>query len=181
MTRWAALLKGVNVGGNRRLPMADLRRFAEGLGFTDVKTLLASGNLVFSSDETSAAALESRLEDQARAQLGLDTAFLVRDAADLRSTIAGNPFAAQAAARPNHLLVHFHRDAVPLEWVAAVRAEIDGPERIAASGRELFVDYADGIAGSTLAALITRARHRRLNTARNWNTVVKLLAMLETR
>ena len=64
--RWAALLKGVNVGGNRKLPMADLRAFLEGLGLDDVKTLLASGNAVFDAGEKDAATLEARLEREAK-------------------------------------------------------------------------------------------------------------------
>ena len=65
--RWAVLLKGVNVGGNRKIPMADLRDFLAGLGLTDVKTLLASGNAVFDTDEKDAAKLETRLEQEAKA------------------------------------------------------------------------------------------------------------------
>lgn len=175
MMRWAALLKGVNVGGNRKLPMADLRSFAEALGYSDVKTLLASGNLVFTADQTSADALERHLESEAETRLGLKTEFLVRNAADLAAIVAANPFQDQATERPNHLLVHFHRDPVPPTWVDAVLAENEGPEAIVAVGRELFVDYRDGIGDSKLPPLMIKARHRRLNTARNWNTLLKLL------
>ena len=60
-----------------------------------------------------------------------------------------------------------------------ITPENDGPETLVAQGRELFVDYADGIGTSTLPPLMVKARHRRLNTARNWNTVTKLAALLE--
>ena len=176
--RWAALLKGVNVGGNRKLPMAELRGFAEALGLGDAATLLASGNLVFSTDERDGALLEALLEREAKARLGLDTQFLLRNAADLDAVIAANPFADQARDRPNHLLVHFHRDPVPAAWLAAVEAEKEGDEALFVRGRELFIDYRDGIGTSTLPPLMVKARHRLLNTARNWNTVTKLAAML---
>lgn len=180
--RWAALLRGVNVGG-RKVIMSDLRAFAEDLGYSDIKTLLASGNLIFATDDTDPAAIEQRLEAEAETRLGLKTDFLVRNAEDLRGVIAANPFHDQAANRPNHLFVHFHRDPVPPAWVEAVRAEHGGREEIAAVSRELFVDFKDCLAGgfgdSKLPPLMITARHRRLNTARNWNTVGKLLAMLE--
>lgn len=180
--RWAALLRGVNVGG-RKLLMADLAAFARGLGFTEVRTLLASGNLVFDSDGSDAAALEALLERESAARLGLTTEYHLRTADDLRRTLAANPFHHQAATAPNHLFVLFHREPVPDDWLAAVRAEHDGPEEIAADSRELFVDLKDRAAagpnGSTLMTLIGKKRFGRVNTARNWNTVRKLLAAVE--
>jgi uncharacterized protein (DUF1697 family) len=180
--RWAALLRGVNVGG-RKLLMSDLAAFARDLGFTEVRTLLASGNLLFESEEGDAAVLEALLERESAARLGLITGYHLRSADDLRRTIAANPFPHQAATAPNHLFVHFHREPVPDAWVAAVRAEHVGPEEIAADGRELFVDLKDRAAagpnGSTLPVLIGKKRFARVNTARNWNTVGKLLAALD--
>ncbi|URW75723.1 DUF1697 domain-containing protein [Sphingomonas donggukensis] len=179
MKRWAALLKGVNVGGNRKLPMADLRGFVAALGYGEVRTLLASGNVVFDTPETDGAALEARLEREAAKRLGLTTDFLVRSADDLRAVIAANPFAEQARVRPSHLLVHFHRDPVPQDLVAAMTAAHDGPETLFAHGRELYVDYAEGIGTSTLPQAMARAKFPKLNTARNWNTVGKLLAIVK--
>ncbi|MFA5963827.1 MAG: DUF1697 domain-containing protein [Sphingomonas sp.] len=173
--RWAALLKGVNVGGNRKLPMADLRAFLAGLGFTDVKTLLASGNAVFDADETDGAALESQLERAAKTQLGLDTAWLLRSHADLVAIVAANPFADAAAAHPNHLLVHFHRDPVPVALLDALVH--DGPERLSALGRELFVDYPDDVGHSKLPQAMARAKFPKLATARNWNSLLKLVEL----
>jgi hypothetical protein len=99
--RYAALLKGVNVGGNRKLPMADLKAFVAGLGFGGVQTLLASGNVVFAADGD-AAALEALLADEAKVALGLDTPWFVRSHADLAAVVAANPFpeAARAAEPP---------------------------------------------------------------------------------
>lgn len=183
--RWVALLKGVNVGGNRKLPMADLRGFAEALGFADVRSLLASGNLVFDADETSAGKLEALLQREASERFGLATEFLLRDRKAIDAVIAANPFARQAKERPQHLLVHFFQKAAPAPaWLAAIRADNVGPETLAVVGRELFVDYAGGIGTSTLPPLMAKAKYRTLggdtgvNTARNWNTVLKLQAML---
>ena len=152
--RWAVLLKGVNVGGTRKIPMADLRDFLAGLGLTDVKTLLASGNAVFDSDEKDAAKLETHLEHEAKAKLGLDTGWLLRSPADL--------------------LVHFHRDPFPINLLPLAH---DGPECLAAEGRELFVDYPDDVGHSKLPQAMNRAKFPKLATARNWNTVLKLVEL----
>jgi uncharacterized protein (DUF1697 family) len=174
--RWAALLRGVNVGGNRKLPMADLRRVAEGLGYTGVATLLASGNLVFSA-EGSAPALEAALEE-ALAGHGLDTDVLVRDAAELDAILAANPFAEAASARPNHLVVVFHREPVSPEPLARLAEIYQGPERLEPRGHTLFIDYPEGIGHSELNPAMAKARFAKVATGRNWNSVTKLAAML---
>ena len=173
--RWAALLKGVNVGGNRKLPMADLRDFLAGLGLGDAKTLLASGNAVFDADEQDAAKLETRLEQEAKARLGLDTGWLLRSHADLVAVVGANPFPDAAKEHPSHLLVHFHRDPFPPALLDALVH--DGPERLAATGRELFVDYPDDVGHSKLPQAMGKAKFPRLATARNWNTVLKLVEL----
>ena len=90
MKRWAALLKGVNVGGNRKLPMAELKLFLEGLGFTDVKTLLASGNVVFSSKESDAVALEGGGDAvHARIERGVAEPLVAEDERGLLSALRG--------------------------------------------------------------------------------------------
>lgn len=173
--RWAALLKGVNVGGNRKLPMADLRTFLEGLGLGDVKTLLASGNAVFDADEKDAGKLEARLEKEAKAELGLDTGWLLRSHAELAAIVKANPFPDAAEVHPNHLLVHFHREPFPKDLLDGFAH--DGPERLAAQGRELFVDYPDDVGHSKLPQSMNKAKFPKLATARNWNTVLKLVEL----
>ncbi|NML07976.1 DUF1697 domain-containing protein [Sphingomonas sp. G-3-2-10] len=177
MKRRAALLKGVNVGGNRKLPMADLRKLVEDLGYGDVKTLLASGNVVFDAPGE-ATALETKLE-AALETLGVKTDILIRDAADIAKIIEDNPFADAAKDHPNHLMVHFHRDPFPDGLIERIPDLYEGPERLHAVGRTLYVDFPRDIGHSKLPQAMARAKFPKLNTARNWNTVTKLLAMLE--
>ncbi|MEN2787817.1 DUF1697 domain-containing protein [Sphingomonas qilianensis] len=175
--RWAALLKGVNVGGNRKLPMADLKMLIESLGYTAVKTLLASGNVVFSCDESDGAVIEAGLE-QALTTLGLTTDVLVRNQADIEGILTANPFPDAATDHPSHYVVAFHRDPVPDGLIARVPELYQGPERMAAIGRELYVDYADNIGESKLPQAMAKLKFPKLATARNWNTVLKLRALL---
>ena len=176
--RWAALLKGINVGG-RKLPMADLRALVEGLGHDDVKTLLASGNVVFTCDEKDGAVLEKALEAALAKELNLKTDVVVRHGRELRATIDANPFPDAASAHPNHLLVSFHREPVPEGLIAKLPDIYQGPERLRAIGRELYIDYPEDVGHSKLPQAMAKLKFPKLATMRNWNTIGKLAAMLD--
>ena len=176
MKRWAALLKGVNVGGNRKLPMAELRALVEGLGYGNVRTLLASGNVVFDAPGAAAtivASLAAALVDS-----GCKTDILLRDLAEIDAVIAANPFPGAAADHPSHLLVVFHRDPFPAGLIDKVADIYTGPEHLHAEGRELFVDYPENIGESKLDRAMAKLKFPAIATGRNWNTVNKLRAML---
>lgn len=175
MKRWAGLLKGVNVGG-RKLPMAELKALVEELGYGEVGTLLASGNVVFAA-KGDAPSIERSLEAALEAH-GLKTNVLVRDHAELAAIIEANPFPDAAKDHPNHLLVHFHRDPVPAGPIDKLPEFYTGPERLHAIGRELYIDYPEDVGHSMLPQGMGKAKFPKLVTARNWNTVNKLAAML---
>ena len=175
--RWAALLKGINIGG-KKIPMIELKALVEGLGYHDVKTLLASGNVVFSCDEQDGAALEKRLET-ALATVGLKTDVVVRNGADLKTVIDANPFPDAAGDHPNHLLVSFHRDPVPDGLIEKLPGAYDGPERLKAIGRELYIDYPDDVGHSKLPQAMAKLKFPKIATMRNWNTAGKLKDMLD--
>lgn len=177
MIRRAALLRGVNLGG-RKLIMTELKALCEALGFQRVQTLLASGNVVFDSDGTGAevaAMLESALETH-----GLKTDIMVRDSAEMQAVIAANPYPEAALDHPSHLLVTFHRDPFPADALDRHAAIHTGPELLTAIDRELFSDYRSqtGMRDSKLLQTTARAKFPKVATARNWNTVQKLAAML---
>jgi uncharacterized protein (DUF1697 family) len=172
-----ALLRGVNLGGHKLIAMSDLRAWAERLGLRDVRTLLQSGNLVFRGGSKTGAALEAMLEAAAGGLLGLETAFHVRTADELRAIVARNPFPAAAEQDPGRLVVVFLKTAPAAAAVAALVAVIPGREELRADGRQLYVVYPDGQGTSKLPALIDR-KLRISGTARNWNTVRKLAALV---
>jgi uncharacterized protein (DUF1697 family) len=173
--RWAGLLRAVNVGG-RKLPMAELKALVEQLGHGDVKTLLASGNVVFGAEGHDAAKLEAGLE-AALEKHGLKTDVLIRSHAELKQIDAANPFPDAAKAHPNHLLVHFHRDPFPDGLIARLPEVYDGPERLEAIGRELYVDYPDDVGHSKLPQAMGKLKFPKVVTGRNWNTVGKLIEL----
>ena len=178
MTSYLALLRGVNVGGKQKVSMAGLQAVFADLGFTGVRTLLNSGNVVFRSDrKMTAAALETFLEAELARRLGLQTDIHVRTAAEWRAMIAANPLPALATDRPGHLIVSCLKAAPTAEALAALRAAHPGPETIHAGGRHLYIDYsAHGVGESRLTSALMDGRLGTRGTGRNWNTVLKLAA-----
>jgi uncharacterized protein (DUF1697 family) len=176
--RRIALLRGVNVGGNKMVAMADLRALLTRLGFGDVQSALQSGNLVFSlrGAVRSCAALESVLEKEVEKGLGLKADFHVRTADEWQAVLDGNPFRSEAASDPGHLLVTFFKAPLITANVKALQAAITGPERLHADGRHLYMTFPEGIGNSKASLLIDRKLAAR-GTARNWNTVMKLSAL----
>jgi len=171
-----ALLRAVNVGG-RKLLMAELRQFAVDLGLEAPRTLIQSGNLVFGSAADDAE-LEQMLEREALARLGIATDFLVRGADEWRDLIAANPHADMARDDPGHLMVMALKSPPGEAELAALRAWIPGRELVVAVGRQLYITYADGAGESKLTNAAIERRLGVRGTARNWNTVSKLAAML---
>jgi uncharacterized protein (DUF1697 family) len=171
-----ALLRGVNVGGNRKVAMSDLRDLLAKLGLSDAKTLLQSGNLVFRGDAR-AGDLEQMLEAEAEKRLGLRTDFFVRTAEEWSSIIARNPFPAAAESDPSHLVVMFLKHAPGSKSVGALQAAITGPELVRSVGRQAYVTYPAGIGDSRLNAGVVDRMLATRSTGRNWNTVLKLGAL----
>jgi uncharacterized protein (DUF1697 family) len=179
MTSFAALLRGINVGGNNQVSMRDLRDHFEKLGFIGVKTLLQSGNIVFKSRPIRAAALEQRLEKETGPLFGNAVDFMVRDAAEWKEIIKTNPFPRESLADPSHLLVLFLKTAPVDAAITNLKTAIRGREYFEARGRQLYIAYPDGIGRSKLTVALMEKKLGVRGTGRNWNTVLKLAALLE--
>jgi uncharacterized protein (DUF1697 family) len=178
MVSYLALVRGINVGGNKLVAMSDLQALATALGLESVRTLLQSGNIVFRSKSRSTATLERQLEDQARRQLGLEADFFVRTADEWKSVIARNPFPDEAKRDPAHLLVVAVKEPLSKKNVQALKDAIPGRERIHAEGRHAYIVYPDGIGRSKLTNAIVEKHLGSRGTARNWNTVLRVDAAL---
>jgi uncharacterized protein (DUF1697 family) len=178
MARYVALLRGINVGGNKKVPMAELRAMTEELGFTDVKTLLQSGNLVFTTKSLAPRKLEQQLESATHEVIGVECSYLVRTAAEWTALIDANPYDAMAKSDPSHLVVHFCRESPDSAAVKRLLTEARGEEELTVIGRELFIRYPDGIGESKLALALSKNRLGTIGSARNWNTVLKIAAVL---
>ena len=174
MTRYVALLRAVNLPGHNKVAMGDLRAWLEDLGFSNPRTLLQSGNVVFDAAMQSPERLEAKLEADAKKRLKIDTPFVVRTCDDLAQVIARNPFSREAASDPGHLLVVFAKTVLAAANVKTLEAAIVGRERVRADGRHLYVVYPDGVGRSRLTGALIDRKLGVAGTARNWNTVCKL-------
>ncbi|CAB3797677.1 DUF1697 domain-containing protein [Pararobbsia alpina] len=163
MTRYVAFLRAVNVGGTGKLPMSELRAMCESIGFTNVRTYIASGNVVFESKLTEAS-VKARLERCLEIYAGKPVGVLVRTGAELVAVVDGNPF---GAAAPNRTVAIFLDAPPPADALSHVSGQQD--EEIALGTREVYVHYSNGIAHSKLKIPAVRT-----GTARNMNTVAKL-------
>lgn len=180
MPMHVALLRAVNLAGRNKVAMADLRTLATGLGFEDVRTLLASGNLLFRSGGRASSELEALLQDAAREELGVDTEFFVRTADEWSAAVARNPFPDEARSDPGRLLLMALKDAPGPAAVDALQESIEGRELVRAAGRQAYVFYPDGIGRSRLTTAVIEKGLGTRATGRNWNTVLKLAALTES-
>jgi len=157
----------VNVGGTGKLAMRDLVALCEEIGFSDVKTYIQSGNVVFNS-RAGAASVKSRLE-KGLADSGHATRVIVRDGAELARVERNNPY---RDAAPNQVLVLFLDE--PAKKSAAKDLVIPGREEVTIKGREVYIHFPDGMGRSKLKTPFVDA-----GTGRNLNTVRKLISMSE--
>jgi uncharacterized protein (DUF1697 family) len=176
-SRQVALLRAINLGANRKLGMPALREALEKAGYEGVRTHLQSGNVVVES-RLSASALERTLEKRIRAAFGFDVPVIVRTRAQLAKVIAADPLA-DAVTNPSRYQVTFLAAKPAAAVVRELRAADIDPEQVAVIGREIYAWHPRGIHRSRLTRLLTEKRLGVAGTARNWNTVCKLLEMLD--
>jgi uncharacterized protein (DUF1697 family) len=178
VTSYVAFLRGINVGGNKMVAMAELRAMLESLGFTGVKTLLQSGNAVFRGAAKSPVKIETRLEAAMHEHFGFGCDYHVRTAVELHAVIEGNPFPKEAKTDPSRLIVSFYRKPLDQAVVKAAQAAIDGPELLRADGRHLYMYFPNGQGTSKAGTVVAKILEVN-GTGRNWNTVLKLAALLQ--
>lgn len=176
MTVFVALLRAVNVGGTGILRMAELKAICEELGFGDVQTLLQSGNVVFTA-KGKAAAIEKSLADAIDKAHGFRPAVMVRTAAEMAAVVEANPFPKEAKADPRFVVVVFTAGAPATGAAARIAAVKVVRERLRPIGRELFIHFPDGQGRSVVTNSALEKALGVPATARNWNTVAKLLAL----
>ncbi|MFF0595452.1 DUF1697 domain-containing protein [Streptomyces antibioticus] len=177
-TMYAALLRGVNVGGNRKLPMAELRSLLGEMGYGDVRTYLQSGQAVFSTEQGTEDSIAGDIATEIEKHFGFDVDLLVRDHAYLKAIIDACPFPA-ADLEPKQLHVTYFSAPVDPTRFTEIDQPAYHPEEFRLGDRALYLYAPDGLGRSKLAEALARPRLTKNLTAttRNWNTVVKLAEM----
>jgi uncharacterized protein (DUF1697 family) len=171
-----ALLRGINVGKAKRIAMADLRDLVERLGFANVRTLLNSGNVVFSADRSSTSQIAASIEAAIEKRCGFSSRVVVVDAAALDKIIDRNPLR-EVATDPSKHLVAFAASAAGLAKVKPLLAQDWAPDELAIVDKAAYLWCAKGILKSNVAPAFMRAVGEGATT-RNWATVLKLQSMM---
>jgi uncharacterized protein (DUF1697 family) len=174
MPVYISLLRGINVGANRKIAMDELRALYESLGMAGAQTLLQSGNVVFQSELTNRRALARQLEEGIEQRFGFRPAVLLRTSDEWRAVISRNPLSA-VHADPSKRVVMFLSDSPTQDAIDALVKGYTGPETIQVTGQEAYLYYPDGLGRSKLTNTFIERKLSVTGTARNWNTVTRLL------
>ena len=191
MTAFVSFFRGINVGGQHKVRMAELKELHESLGLKDVLTYIQSGNVVFSSGEESEAGeadvedverLRRQIEDGFEQKFGFHSDVFVRSSAELEEIIENNPFHNQPDKAPGWIVVMFlgarPEEAAQKDLKDLLETYV-GPEELFVIGKELHVYYANGIGRSKLMPGLLEKKLKTVGTARNWNTILKLQELMQ--
>src|SRR5947207_1061985 len=174
MTAFVSLFRGINVGGQRKIKMSELKEAHEALGLWAVTPYIQSGSVVFQSDALDGELVRSQIEESFEKRFGFHSDVMIRSAAELQAIIEANPFQGQAGKETKWIVVLFlatHPDADAQE---NLRAAYSGPEEFFLIGQELHIYYPDSIGRSKFSGSFIEKKLKTPGTARNWNTILKL-------
>ncbi len=174
MTVYVSMLRAVNVGGTSRIKMDALRAVYESIGLNDVRTLLQSGNVVFRSSLKDRERLVKRITQELERQLELQVDVIVRTLAELADIVERGPVLSPHA-DPSKLLVMFLSGVPDAAAQAALGKWHKGPEMLEMRGPEIYLYYPEGVGRSKLSGAVIENKLNTSGTARNWNTLQKLL------
>jgi uncharacterized protein (DUF1697 family) len=178
MARLVALLRGINVGGRKKVPMARLREVLEAAGFEDVKTYVQSGNVVLSAPRRSPAKIGREIEAAIEAEFGFDVAVVMRTRDELAALVEDDPLG-DVATNPTYRVVVFLAEKLDRSRLADVDPDAFSLEAFELRDREIVMWAPEGQRDSRIVKTLTEKRTGVVGTARNWRTVEKLLAMAD--
>ena len=175
--QYVALLRGINVGGKNRLPMAELRDIFTASGCAAVRTYIQSGNAVFEATQDLAEAVPETVTQAILQRFGYETAVVMRTGEELRHVAASNPF--DTSGDPRFLHVAFLKDTPSAGAVSSLDPDRSPPDEFAVRGRDVYLCYPNGVARSKLTNDYLTSRLKTVSTMRNWRTVLRLLEMVD--
>lgn len=174
-----AMFRGINVGGNNQVKMADLKLLHASLGLQDVTTYIQTGNVLFTSDAADTALLAHRIEDAFAEKFGFRASVIVRTASELQAVVEQSPFQDQPDKEPQWIVVMFLATCPDKAAQEDLRQSYGGPEEMHFIGQELYMYYPEGIGRSKLTITLIEKKLKTSGTARNWNTVMKLHELVQ--
>ena len=175
--RCIALLRGVNLGGNKKVPMAELKRLVEGLGFTDVRTLLNSGNVVFTARASAVRTAAARIQQTLLDQLGVSSKVTVLTAEELGAILDENPIAGLCD-NPSRMLIAVFAEEGARAKAEALAKQAWAPEVMSVGTRAAYLWCVNGISAGQLGFAVDKALKTGV-TARNLGTMTKLRGLAD--
>jgi uncharacterized protein (DUF1697 family) len=174
-----ALLRGINVGGYKKVPMSELCALATKVGFTKVCSYINSGNLVFEAGKLKSNQVEGRLEKAIEKQFGFHVDVIVRTATQWKKYASGSPFPNAERSRPNFLHLGLSKLPCSKDLLTKLSERATLGEKIKLEGGAIWVDFLGGAGKSKLTPVLFDKIAGSPVTMRNWNTVQKLVEVLE--
>jgi uncharacterized protein (DUF1697 family) len=179
MKTYIALLRGINVGGHRKLPMADLRTLLEGLKFKNSSTYIQSGNVVFQSEEIDSILLESKLEQAIEKQFGFEVSVIVIELNQYKKTATDNPFLKAKPAIEKLYITHFKTIPTP-EGIEKLGEFDVGKDQYTIENQTAYLLYDEKVSVSKLTNNLLESKLKVVGSTRNWKTTLKLIEMGES-
>jgi uncharacterized protein (DUF1697 family) len=177
MPIYISMLRGINVGGHKRVKMDKLRASFEALGLDQVKTYIQSGNVVFKAAKSSSSALQKRIEERILKDFGFSISVVLRTAAEIANIIASNPFLKEPGIDQEKLHVMFLSEAPAPEAVKKLVEVTEAPDRCRCFGKEIYFYLPNGVSQSVLFNSPVDRILAVVTTTRNWRTVNQLAQM----
>jgi uncharacterized protein (DUF1697 family) len=174
-----SMLRGVNVGGHNKIKMDALRALYESLKFEGPRTYVQSGNVIFRTKEKNSTALAKKIQNAVEHEFGFRPEVILRTTDELRKAIAASPFASRRNLEPGKILVTFLTSEPGPEARSTLLDLKAYPEELHLKGRELYIYFPDGAGRSKLPWSSVEKLLKTTGTARNWNSVTKMLAIAE--
>lgn len=178
MNRWIALLRGINVGGHNRIPMAELRDLCSEIGWQDIATYIQSGNILFSADG-SMPNLEKALTKAIASHFGHRIHVIVRPAAAWPLYVRMNPFSEASESEPDRVMLALSKKPMPPDAADNLNQYTASGESIVQRTDSLWIHYASGSAKSRITPVLLDRLAGSPVTTRNWRTVLKINDMME--
>lgn len=178
---YLSLLRGINVGGNKRIKMEKLRQCFEALGFEQVQTFIQSGNVIFKTNKVSPTTLSKKIEIQLLEEFGLRVSVVTRTADELRRTVEDNPFLKERGIDPEKLHVMFLSDTPSPDAIEKLKQRPIAPDCFHLLRKEIYLYLPNGVSGSKLMKSPLDRALSVVTTMRNWNTVNALHQMCQDR
>ena len=180
MTKYLALLRGINVSGHNMIKMDALKKMLEIMGFQNVETYIQSGNIFFESEEDNAASIGFKIKQEISKVFGYDVPVIMISKTDLELCFKNNPYLKEKECDIKKLYVAFISKELTAAAINDLKISNFKPDEAAIDSNRIYIKYAIGAGKTNLDQKYIEKKLNVVSTIRNWNTVTKLLEMFSS-